>query len=322
MAQVFISHAHCDETLARKVASLLDTALRLDPADTFISSEAGHGVAPGANILESIVSELQRVPALVVLLTPTSLKSPWVWLEAGSRLCLAKKTLPIFVVPSGRVLPLPEPVAEWRCLRLDRDGDLHELVQAVGKSLARRPRDVLDYKSALDDVLQGSVRTDRTERRAQVSRWVIAHGLGLALAVAGLVMLGYGWHGRSEAQPTDTVTLWQLNDTIAKTASKFLELKGRVTSGESGVHGAVVMVSRVEAQDPSACIEPECTQTTTTTEGEFTIDLTKILANRDERVVLSVAKSGFEFFSKAIEVDVRAMDVSAAPQTVKLIPQS
>jgi hypothetical protein len=69
---------------------------------------------------------------------------------------------------------------------------------------------------------------------------------------------------------------------------------------------------------PAKCEEPDCTKAITTTEGEFTIDLTKIKANNGDSVVLSVIRPGFAFFSKALEVDVRAMDQGTAPQSVVL----
>ena len=67
------------------------------------------------------------------------------------------------------------------------------------------------------------------------------------------------------------------------------------------------------------CQEPACTKKTTTTEGEFTIDLTRIQATKDDNVVLSVVAPGFTFFSKEIEVDVRAMDKRTTPQNVALV---
>ena len=329
MALVFISHAHSEESLARKVAVLLADALGLSPADFFLSSQEGHGVAPAASIRASIVNELRNVAALVVLLTPKAAASPWVWLEAGNRLGCADKTSPVFVVPSARFVPLLAPVADLRCLQLDNDGELHELVRAIGKSLDRPPRDFLNYKPALEDVIQFSAQTHSlaAEKRMRAISWLKRNAAGLILMAAGLGMLTYGsWlaRGRPPAETAGTsereaATLQEFNDTLASNAAKFLVLKGRVTSAQSSVHGATVMVSlEGEVQDPSACLEPACTKKTTTTEGEFTIDLTKIQATNGDGVVLSVVRPGFAFFSKEIVVDVRAMDAGTAPQSVVL----
>jgi hypothetical protein len=72
MARVFISHAHSDESMARKLAELLGDALGLSPADFFPSSQQGHG--------GRLRRTSGRTPALVVLLTPHAAASPWVWL--------------------------------------------------------------------------------------------------------------------------------------------------------------------------------------------------------------------------------------------------
>ena len=325
MALVFISHAHSDETLARKVCTLLGDALGLHPSDFFLSSQEGRGVAPAASIRASIVSELRSVPSLVVLITPRAAASPWVWLEAGNRLGCADKPSPLFIVPSARFVPLLAPVADLRCLQLDNDGELHELVQAVGKSLDKKPLDFLNYKPALDDLLQcsGQAYSVAAEKRARTMSWLKRHAAGLVLAVAGLAMLVYG-SLRATPVPHDdsaieAATIQQLNDAQASIAETFLVLKGRVIAGQAPVHGATVMVSREgEVQDPSACEEPACTKRTTTTEGEFSLNLTKIKARNGDPVVLSVVREGFAFFSKELRVDVRAMDAGTAPQTVAL----
>jgi hypothetical protein len=269
------------------------------------------------------------VPALVVLLTPKAASSPWVWLEAGNRLGCTDKANPVFVVPSARFVPLLAPVADLRCLQLDNDGELHELVQAVGKSLGKPPRDFLNYRPALEDLTQCSAEAYSLsdEKRARALAWLKGPTLGMILTAAGLGLLAYGgWRVRDAPAPVATGTsereaaaLQEFNDTLARNASKFLVLKGRVTSAQSGVHGAAVMVSfEGDVQDPSTCREPACTKTTTTTEGEFTINLTKIQANNGDRVVLSVVRQGLAFFSKELVVDVRAMDAGTAPQTVVL----
>lgn len=332
MALVFISHAHSDESVARKVAGLLGDALGLSPADFFLSSQEGHGVAPAASIRASIVNELRNVPALVVVLTPKAAASAWVWLEAGNRLGCPDKTSPIFIVPAARFVPLLAPVADLRCLQLDNAGELHELVHAVGKNLGRKPLDFLDYKSALDELIQCSAQAYSlsAEKRARAVSWLKRHALGLALLAAGAGMLGYGsWLARvaSSQNPTgaserEAATLQQFNDTLASTAAKYLVLKGRVTSSQGAVHGSTVMVSLTgEVKDPSACLEPNCTKKTTTTEGSFSIDLTKIQARSGDTVVLSVVTPGLPFFSKEFLVDVRAMEAGAAPLSIVLAAQ-
>src|ERR1700751_2043367 len=100
MATVFISHAHGDQVLGQKIVTFLSSALGLKPSEFFCSSQEGRGVTPAARIRDEVMKKLAEAPALIVVLTPKSAVSPWVWLEAGSRLGAADKQNPLFVVPS------------------------------------------------------------------------------------------------------------------------------------------------------------------------------------------------------------------------------
>jgi hypothetical protein len=325
LSQVFISHAHQDEHLARKVAALLSDALGLAPTDFFLSSQEGRGVPPAAKIRDQILEELSSVPALVVLLTPQAACSPWVWIEAGHRLGCDDRSNPIFVVPSARFVNLLSPVADLRCLRLDDDGELHELVHAVGKSLGRDPADFLDYKPALDDlaVTTRAAYSPGREKRARAVSWLRSNVLALIFVMTALGALGYG-RSIAAAAKRQVATVEDkcnsaLNSELVTAASQYLVLSGKVVSETGNVHGATVMASRdQEVTDPSACREPQCTYRTTTTEGEFRIDLTKIQARNGDDIVLSIVKPGFRFFSDDVKVDIRAIDVRASPQRLTL----
>jgi hypothetical protein len=321
MAQVFISHAHKDEELARKVSAVLCDALALEPTDFFLSSQEGRGVAPSGSIRSEIMKEVSTVSALVVLLTPNSAGSPWVWLEAGSRFGSADKTRPIFVVPSAESVALLQPVSDLRGLQLSNDGEVHELVGAVAKDLGRQPRDYLVYKPAVDD-LTASVRAYRARaQRHRAMAWLTRHGggflLGFVLAIAtyrlDLVPFGASDH----AAPAD-----QLNTVVVNAVAPYLKLKGKVTSADGDVSGATVMVARSTVKDPAACSQMSaqagCVQDVTTADGQYTLDLTKIQARHGEEVVLNIVKDGFVFFDKKVTVDVRAMDITAVPQTYTL----
>lgn len=326
MALVFISHAHSDTSLARGMCSFLRDALALGPEDFFISSEKGRGVAPAANIQDEILVALSTAPTLIVLLTPKSALSRWVWLEAGNRLGQAKTANPLFVCPSERFTSLLGPLANTKALNLDNEDELVELVQAVGKSLNRAPRDYLSYKPALADLasLAKLEYSTARERRAKVASWVIRHSPTLVLAPLMLVIgLWYGTLSlesvRQQAQSNEV----QRNQDTAVIAARYLILTGTVNSqeGNKPISEALVMASKDQAvREQSACREPQCTFWKTHTNGEFSIDLTRIQAGKEDLITLIVVKPGFETVSEPLRVDVRAMDVKVAPQMVKLSP--
>jgi hypothetical protein len=221
------------------------------------------------------------------------------------------------------------PVADLRCLQMDNEGELLELVRAVGTGVNRPVADVLNYKDALDDAMECSAQTYSlsVEKRSRALAWLRAHGLGLVLAVLGLGALAYSRRtppvtsARAPSAPAaDVGVLLNYNDDIARNAARFLLLKGRITSKGAAVQDAAVMVSREQVTDPSKCTEPDCTTVKTTTEGQFTLELTKIRAADGDPVILSVAKPGFAFSSRELDIDVRATDGGSAPQDVALVP--
>jgi hypothetical protein len=68
--KVFISHTHSDQGLAHKVAAILEQA-GLEVWD------ATREILPGDNWAQEVSNALQESQAMVVLLTPDSVRSEW-----------------------------------------------------------------------------------------------------------------------------------------------------------------------------------------------------------------------------------------------------
>ena len=334
MARVFISHAHVDKELALKITALVRDALKLDNEDFFLSSEGGLGVAPAANIRDQVFTSLGNVSSLIVLVTPQSAGRPWVWLEAGHRLGRSDRSNPIFVVPSQRyVNVLLQPVSDMRCICLDNDGELLELVKAVAANLEETPAEVLFYKTSLDK-LAAAARTDysaRAERRAQLITWANRRGVALVVTLIAFIGALYGYtllrdaRREVEAASQQVIQLQRdlsgandvVNDEVSKTAARYLQLKGVVKWREQPVLGAHIVAS-LETNVPGDCAPPVCTRDDTTSEGEFLLDLTKIGALKDDDIVLHVTAPEFDTFSKRVKLDVRAIDSGVPAHTVSL----
>jgi predicted small secreted protein len=340
MALVFISHAHGDEVLARRVSVLLRDGLGLRPDELFVSSQGGRGVAPAASIRGEIVKALSAATALVVIVTPASAGSPWVWMETGIRLGRPDTSNPFFLVPSERFVkqrPL-EPFADLRCICLDQEDDLHEFLAAMGRALGLAPRDVLDYAPALAELTRAAraAYSHLGQRRSQALAWLRHHvaALLLGVAIAGAALL-YGHALLRSAQADnenlrDTIAglndqlanvqgryVEAMNEELSRTASRFLVLKGVVTSGQEPVAGARVVASQL-SDPPDDCQEPVCTAARTTSDGEFRLELARIQAQNGEDVLLTVHAPGFQEFTKNLRVDVRAMDVGLPAHKVAL----
>ena len=69
--KVFISHAHTDEPLVKKVATVLEDAGLEVWDDT-------REIMPGDNWADKVAQALQDSDAMVILLTPDALRSRWV----------------------------------------------------------------------------------------------------------------------------------------------------------------------------------------------------------------------------------------------------
>jgi hypothetical protein len=217
------------------------------------------------------------------------------------------------------------PLSHSKALNLDNEGELVELVAAVAKALGRPPRDYLSYKPALDDLVTLARREYSwgRERRSKAVSWFARHAAALALAPIMLVV-GW-WYGGSPVQESIDQVAAQAaagqNQELSALAARYLILNGTVNSQEDNrpIAEALVMASKDQAvKEQSACREPECTYRKTYTNGEFSIDLTRIKAEKEDQITLTVVKPGFETVSESLRVDVRAMDVRVAPQTVKL----
>jgi hypothetical protein len=324
MPSVFISHAHSDKLLARSICALLRDALALKPEDFFTSSEEGRGVSPAANIQQEVLAALASAPSLIVVLTPKSALSRWVWLEAGTRLGQSDRANPLFVCPSARFASLLGPVGDNKALNLDNEDELVELVQAVGKILGRPPRDYLSYKPALADLATAAANEYSAARERRAALTTSLRHYGPLLAIVPLMLLAGFWYGGGtigNSKPIAPIGDLQLNEAAIAEAARYLILTGTVVAQNSNnaVPEALVMASRdPEVKDQTACTEPTCTFWKTDTEGKFRLDLTKIRGRKDETVTLIVVKPGFETNKKLIEIDVRAMDSNVAPQSVRL----
>jgi hypothetical protein len=88
---VFISHAATDTWVAKRIAEQIEAC----GAKTFL--DEAH-IAVGEDFEERILNALDRADELLVILTPWSLKRPFVWSEVGAAWL---KRIPIVVVLHG-----------------------------------------------------------------------------------------------------------------------------------------------------------------------------------------------------------------------------
>jgi hypothetical protein len=153
--QIFLSHSTGDRVIAEALKKLLEDLFGKQRVRIDFSSDqaAGGGIAPGVNWFTWITERITRDDKTYVLLTPTSMKKPWVLWESGAAagVAMAMKrpglsTTPSAAEPPSPVVPItfgltdddvPGPLRSLQVVHGDTDaagGILREL-QAVNGAL-------------------------------------------------------------------------------------------------------------------------------------------------------------------------------------------
>lgn len=91
--KVFISYSSVDEPLAKEIQSTLEEV----GVGSFLDKK---DIAWGDDVLERVARGLTDSTAVVVIISPASLKSQWVPFEVGHAMALGKKVLPFLAHPS------------------------------------------------------------------------------------------------------------------------------------------------------------------------------------------------------------------------------
>lgn len=131
LGRLFLSHAADDATFA----NVLTDKLRASKASLkiFVASRPGD-ISSGEEWLARIGKELQEADAYVVLLTPTSVKRPWIWFESGAAWMTGRGLIP--VTAGGLVKgDVPLPLGAYQALALESPDDVIQLGRALGVNI-------------------------------------------------------------------------------------------------------------------------------------------------------------------------------------------
>ena len=149
---VFVSHASSDQPLVQALVDLLVRALRLPTARVRCTSLDGHRLPTGARVSDHLRADVAGAPVFLALITEASLRSPYVLFELGARWGLGGPFFPL--VPSAAVAAkVQPPLSELNMLRLDGRGELEQLLNDLGRSLACPLEPAAGYAAALERVI-------------------------------------------------------------------------------------------------------------------------------------------------------------------------
>jgi hypothetical protein len=93
--QLFVSHAHKDEDLARMLVEAIALGMQAPQGSIRCTSLSGYQLALGAMARDALRDELSGAKGIVALLTPYSLSSEWCQFELGAAWVLATATMPL-----------------------------------------------------------------------------------------------------------------------------------------------------------------------------------------------------------------------------------
>lgn len=98
--QIFLSHAADDIKLVDAFETFLSRMLNITSESIFCSSLEGQGVKKGANFVDAIKGKATEARAVVALLTPAYMESPFCLAELGAAWVLNTHRYPIIVPPN------------------------------------------------------------------------------------------------------------------------------------------------------------------------------------------------------------------------------
>ena len=136
MAQVFISFIHEEQRYAECVQRFIKAVLG-DAVGAFLSSDTWQ-VYAGERWLDRILEELRTARIVVLMLSPESVKRPWVNFEAGAATIKNVVIIPVCFGGMSKGA-LPKPYSNYQAVDLMDHDDQHYLVNSIAHHLGSIP---------------------------------------------------------------------------------------------------------------------------------------------------------------------------------------
>jgi hypothetical protein len=152
MATVFMSFIHEEELAAKLVHDFIRHVFG-QTIDTFISSDK-NAIYAGDDWMNRIFEELKTTKVLVSMLSPDSVKRPWINFEAGAAFALKAYVIP--VCTGGLTInQLPKPYSILQAVEIDTHEGAYYLLNSIahhlGMSFPKKPNFWDDLPSSWSD---------------------------------------------------------------------------------------------------------------------------------------------------------------------------
>ena len=140
---VFVSHSHADRKLADAMKDLIEGAFS-GLVSPFVSSDPGPtgGLMPGDEWFARIGTALSEAEGVWVLATPTAIRRPWIYWEAGIGRALCPNGVVVLRVGLG-ASEIPSPLNAYQSYDCLDKGQVGSLVGKVATQVGMTLRSVL-----------------------------------------------------------------------------------------------------------------------------------------------------------------------------------
>ena len=149
---IFISHSSSDLEFAKRLLTLLRSALRLPAASIRCTSVDGHRLPGGADTDEQLRREVHGATAFIGIISAASLSSMYVAFELGARWGAERHLLPI-LTPGADASILSGPLAGVNALRSDNASQVHQMIDEVANLLGVEPERAQVFQAEIDALL-------------------------------------------------------------------------------------------------------------------------------------------------------------------------
>ena len=147
MNKVFLSHPHSAAKTAISFARWIEKVFG-DQIEVICTSEPEHHIDPGRMVTTGIVEHIKSSSVVLALITPESLKLPWIFYEMGATHALGKVFIPCVVRGLSLRDLLPQ-AYEYQGAELSSEQGLRGLVGAVSHYLGTPPVALGDCHAAV-----------------------------------------------------------------------------------------------------------------------------------------------------------------------------
>ncbi|WP_297323807.1 TIR domain-containing protein [Nitrosomonas sp.] len=141
--KLFLSHAHDEADLALSFANWLERAFS-SPVEVICTSRPDHRVE--AMVTEGIVKHLRDSKAVLSLLTPESIRGPWMYYEMGAAHALELGFFPC-LARGLRFSDSPPQAREYQGVELYSADSVAKLVRALADRLQLGLADTIDAEA-------------------------------------------------------------------------------------------------------------------------------------------------------------------------------